>query len=190
MARERLVGYDVIFPGTTRHPQAAVHAVIERPPLLGHAKPSLTAWTDLVDEVAGADGSRVVVSSEFFADADDDAVRRVIADLDGPRVHVVVTLRPLTSILPSQWQQYVQHGLRMRYEAWLDAMFNKPPYAKPTPTFWQRHHHGRLVERWSAAVGPQNLTVLVVDQSKPETLLRTFESLLALPDGLLLPRRG
>jgi hypothetical protein len=102
-------------------------------------------------------------------------------------VHVAVTLRPLTRILPSQWQQYVQNGLRMRYEAWLDTMFNKPPFTKPTPTFWQRHRHDRLIERWSAAVGRENLTVIVVDQSNPQMLLRTFESLLGLPSGLLVP---
>lgn len=190
VARERLAGHDVLFPGTTRHPRAAVHAVTGRPPLLGHIRPDLTAWTHLAGDVTGAGDGRVVVSSEFFADADDDAVRRVVADLGGPRVHVVVTLRPLTRILPSQWQQYVQNGLRLRYEAWLEAMFDKPPYAEPTPTFWQRHHHGRLVERWSAAVGPRNLTVIVVDQAEPAMLLRSFESLLALPAGLLVPEEG
>jgi hypothetical protein len=189
-ARERLTPYGVVFPGTGQHPMAAVHAVIGRPPLLGHAKPSLSAWTELVDEVAGAGDNRVAISSEFFSDGDDSAVPRIVEDLGGRRVHVVVTLRPLAKILPSQWQQYVQNGLRMRYDAWLDAMFNKPPYAKPTPTFWRRHRHDELIERWTAAVGPRNLTVVVVDPAQPETLLRTFESLLALPSGILVPEKG
>jgi hypothetical protein len=189
-AREDLVQHDVLFPGAGRHPKAAVHAVTERPPLLGHAKPSLAAWMELVEEVTGAGGSRAVVSSEFFADAEDSALRRIVDDLGGRRVHVVATLRPLARVLPSQWQQYVQNGLRMSYEAWLDTVFKKPPFTKPTPTFWRRHQHDKLIERWSAVVGPENLTVLVVDQEKPEMLLRTFESMLALPDGLLVPEEG
>ena len=57
------------------------------------------------------------LSSEFFAEADDATARRVIADLGGARVHVVVTLRSLTRILPSQWQQYLQNGFDFRYWA-------------------------------------------------------------------------
>ncbi|GAA4496691.1 hypothetical protein GCM10023191_039120 [Actinoallomurus oryzae] len=189
-ARERLADHGVLFPGTGRHPMAAVHAVIGRPPLLGHSRPNLDAWDGLVEEVAGAGADRAVVSSEFFADGDDDAVPRIVEDLGGPNVHVVVTLRPLAKILPSQWQQYVQNGLRMRYDAWLDTMFNKPPHTGPTPTFWRRHRHDELIGRWTSVVGPANLTVVVVDQSRPEMLLRTFESLLGVPEGILVAERS
>ncbi|MFB9833352.1 hypothetical protein [Actinoallomurus acaciae] len=187
-ARERLADHGVVFPGTGRHPMAAVHAVIGRPPLLGHAPPNLGAWDRLVAEVTGAD--RAVVSSEFFADGGDDAVPRIVEDLGGRRVHVVVTLRPLAKILPSQWQQYVQNGLRMRYDPWLETMFTKPPYTGPTPTFWRRHRHDELVGRWTSVVGPANLTVVVVDPSRPEMLPRTFESLLGVPEGVLVPEQS
>ena len=189
-ARESLADRDILYPGTTRHPQSAVHAVIGRPPLLGHAQPDLTSWTRLVAEIDAAGDRRTVLSSEFFADAGEDAVRRVVTDLGGPRVHVVVTLRPLARILPSQWQQYVQNGLRMPYETWLDAAFGRSERSLPTPTFWHRHRHEELVARWSAAVGPEHLTVMVLDPARPDMLLRTFESMLALPDQTLVPEEG
>ncbi len=44
--------------------------------------------------------------------------------------------------------------------------------------------------RWAAAVGAQNLTVIVVDESDRLMLLRTFESLLGLPDGFLVLEDG
>jgi hypothetical protein len=53
------------------------------------------------------------MSIEFFVDAEDSALRRVVEDLGGRRVIVVATLRPLARVLPSQWQQYVQNGLRI-----------------------------------------------------------------------------
>lgn len=189
-ARESLAGRDILYPGTTRHPQSAVHAVIGRPPLLGHARPDPTSWTRLVAEIDAAGDRRTVLSSEFFADAGEDAIRRVVADLGGPRVHVVVTLRPLAKILPSQWQQYVQNGLRMPYATWLDAVFGRTGRSLPTPTFWQRHRHDELVSRWSAAVGPEHVTVLVLDPADPGMLLRTFESMLALPERTLVPEEG
>jgi hypothetical protein len=102
-------------------------------------------------------------------------------------VHVLVTLRPLAKIMPSQWQQYVQNGLRMSYEDWLEHMLRKPPYEKPNPSFWRRHRHDRLVERWARVVGPERVTVVVVDDRDRGGLLRTFERLLGLPENLLKP---
>jgi hypothetical protein len=69
-------------------------------------------------------------------------------------------------------------------------MFNQPPYEQPTITFWQRHHHDRLVDRWASIVGPERLLVIVVDESDPDSLMRTFEKLTDLPDGLLEPEAG
>jgi hypothetical protein len=129
-----------------------------------------------------------VVSSEFFADAEDDAtIARIVEELGGDRVHVLVTLRPLVRIMPSQWQQYVQNGLRTGYGQWLEHMLRKAPYEQPTPSFWRRHRHDRLVERWARAVGPERITVVVVDDRDRDGLLRTFEALLGLPENLLQP---
>ncbi len=65
-------------------------------------------------------------------------------------------------------------------------MLNKPPYSKPTPSFWQRHRHDALVERWASIVGPENVTVIVPDENDRSFLLRSFEELLGLPAGLLV----
>lgn len=71
-------------------------------------------------------------------------------------------------------------------EDWLDHMLRKAPYEKPSPSFWHRHRHDRLVGRWSRAVGPDRMTtVVVVDDSDRDGLLRTFEALLGLPGELL-----
>src|SRR4029077_8765261 len=137
-------------------------------------------------EIRAADDQRVVLSSEFFAEADDAAARRVIADLGGARVHVVLTLRSLTRILPSQWQQYLQNGFHFQYLEWLEGILSDPPRT-PTPGFWRRHRHDQLVERWAAENGPDNLTVIVVDESDRLMLLRVFESMLGLPGGFLVP---
>lgn len=190
-ARKRLAEHGVVYAGgARRQPSWAALAITGNgTKLVGYRPATMSDWTSLVDEVAAAGDQRVVVSSEFFADADDDTARRVVTELGGERVHVVVTLRPLTSIIVSQWQQYLQNGLRTSYDKWLDAMFNKPPSSSLTPTFWQRHRHDRLVERWAAEVGTDNVTVVVADESDPRMLVDTFESLLGLPSGFLVPER-
>jgi hypothetical protein len=187
LARERLAAHGVVYAGADRQPMRATLAVTGRPAMLGESRPDMAYWDKLARDVREAGDQRVVISSEFFADGDDATARRVVADLGGPRVHVVVTLRPLARVMPSQWQQYLQNGLRTPYLEWLDGMLRQPPYEQPTPTFWQRHRHDRLVARWAAAAGAQNVTVIVVDGSDRLALLRTFESMLALPGGFLVP---
>lgn len=189
LARERLAEHGVLYAGNgKRHPWAAAHVVTGRPQMVGEREPRPEDWTRLVEEIATTDARRIMLSSEFFADSDDAAAQRVVDELGGPRVHIAVTLRPLAKILASQWQQYVQNRTRHTYDAWLDVIFTKPPGSKPNPTFWGRHNHGRLVERWVKALGdPERLTVIVVDERDRQMLLRTFESLLALPSGFLVP---
>jgi len=187
LARARLAAHGVFYAGADRSPVRATLAVTVRPAMLGEASPDIALWDNLVRTVREAGDQRVVISSEFFDDADDAVARRVVADLGGPRVHVVATLRPLARIMPSQWQQYLQNGLRTPYLEWLDGMLRKPPYDQPTPTFWQRHRHDKLIARWAAAAGVPNVTVIVVDGSDRLALLRTFESLLGLPAGFLVP---
>ncbi len=189
-ARSALAEHGVVYAGRERQHMMAALAVTGGKGLYGDPQASMPHWNRLVEQVAAAEDRRVVVSSEFFDDADPATARRIVEELGGQRVHVVVTLRPLAKILPSAWQQYVRNKLRLSYQDWLDAMLNKPPYVEPTTTFWQRHRHDVLVDRWATIVGPQNLTVVVVDESDRLELMRTFERLLGVPPGLLAPEHG
>ncbi|MFJ4198467.1 hypothetical protein ACIP2Y_02385 [Streptomyces sviceus] len=186
-AKDLLPEHGVVFPAHTRHPMEAALAACARPAMMGDTAPTEKHWTRLLEQVGAAGGKTSVISSEFFADAeDDDTVARIVEQLGGS-VHVLVTLRPLVRIMPSQWQQYVQNGLRMGYEDWLTHMLRKAPYEQPNPSFWRRHRHDRLVGRWARAVGPRRVTVVVVDDRERTALLRTFEQLLGLPENLLQP---
>jgi hypothetical protein len=189
-ARKKMRSHGVVYAGKGRQHQMAALAVTGGKGLLGDRPAERADWDNLVSEVRTTLNSRVIVSSEFFDGADDDVARMVVDELGGDRVHVVVTLRPLAKILPSAWQQYVRNRLRHTYDEWLEAMFNEPPYAMPTVTFWQRHHHDVLVERWAKIVGPERLLVIVVDETDPDSLMRTFERITELPVGLLEPETG
>jgi len=186
LARERLAARGVVYPGRGRQPLWPVLAVTGQPALRGEPRPEITYWDHLVRDISAAGDQRVVLSSEFFAEADDTTARRVVEDLGGASVHVVVTLRSLTRILPSQWQQYLQNGYHFRYLEWLEGILSEPPRT-PTPGFWRRHRHDTLTARWAAAVGAENLTVIVIDESDRLMLLHIFESMLGLPSGFLLP---
>jgi hypothetical protein len=175
-----------VYAGQGRQHQRAALAMTGRPGLIGAPDATPKDWERLVRQVERAGSKRVVVSSEYFDDADAETARAVVEGLGGERVHVVVTLRPLAKILSSAWQQYVRNGLRAGYPRWLDGIFNSPE-REVTPTFWYRQSHGDLVERWASVVGPQRLLVIVLDESDHDSLLRTFERITGLPDRLLQP---
>lgn len=187
--KDQLERHGVLYAGRVRHTARAVYSVTEGRPMVGQPDPNPERWAEIVAEIQASTADRVVLSSEFFADAGPKAIRRIVKDLD-PGLHIVVTLRPVAHIMPSQWQQYVQNGTRWRYEEWLHQMLKVPPYRKPTPTFWHRHRHDELIQRWADVVGPERVTVIVVDRSDHSALLRSFEELLALPTGLLQPVDG
>ena len=185
--RPALKRHGVHYAGKGRQPMSAALAAASNKIVPGHPADSLKAWPKLLKEVKSSSADRVVVCSEFFSNADDETARSIVEQLGDDRTHVVITLRPLVKIIPSQWQQYVQDYMRFSYDAWLDAMFNKTGSTKISPNFWRRHRHDQLVERWAAAVGRDNLTVVVLDESDPKMLLRTFEQMLGLPEETLVP---
>jgi hypothetical protein len=175
--------------GKTRNPAAAVRAVTDQAaPTSGGKPPSMLFWNDLLGEARRAREPRVVVSSEFFSWATTEAIERIARDLDGQRLHVVVTLRPLGRILPSQWQQNVQAGMIQTYEEWLGQVFGERP-GKARDAFWQLHRHDLLIERWAAVLGAERMTAVVVDERDHAMLLRVFEGFLGLREGTLVAER-
>ena len=184
-ARGDLLAQGVRYAGRGRHPMSAVLAVSGRPSVTDAEPPPIKLWTSLLGEVRGATEPRVVLSSEFFADAPPEAISRIVADLDRARVQVVVTLRPLARILASQWQQHVQGGMQQPFDAWLASTF--AAHDRGTATlFWRRHRHDALVERWAEVVGRERVTVVVVDERDHAFLLRSFERLVGVREGTLV----
>jgi hypothetical protein len=183
--RDRLRANGVVYPGIERYHKSAGIAITEARGNTGDAPVTMAAWADLVSEVKAAGPTRVFVSSEWLCRATDRQAQRVVRGLGGGGVHIVATLRPLTKILPSAWQQYVKDGYVGDYEGWLHGTLNAAAYSSPTPWFWIRHRHDAVLARWAAVVGPQNVTAIVVDSRDHGLLFRQFEALLALPSGFL-----
>ena len=155
--------------------------------LSGDEPPSEALWKNLIADVHRANTPRAVLSSEFLCDASKAAATEIVNQIGRDRVHVVVTVRPLAKILPSAWQQYVRNMLTTPYDEWLDAMFNRPPYRDPTPSFWRRHRHGKLVAKWASVVGPDNVSVIIADERDRNGMIHAFEDLLGLPAATLIP---
>ena len=146
-------------------------------------------WEDLVAEVASAGASRVCVSDENFARAEPDVVDRIVRELGGDRPHVVAVARRLDRFLPSQWQERVKAGIPTPFDDWLgEVLGDEPARSWERWNVWMGHDTEALVTRWAARVGPENVTLIVSDESDRRQLADTFEALLGLPSGTLQPR--
>ena len=187
-AHDALPAHGVRDAGGSRHPAAAIHAVLGRKSAFsGGTVPPISRWNALAREVRRAGEPRVIVSSEFLADALPEHIERIVADLAPRDVHVLLTLRPLARILPSQWQQHVCGGNTVAFEDWLDAVFQHPG-RRPGSSFWRRHRHHQLVERWASVIGASKVTVIALTDGDPGGVLRHAETLLGLEPGLLAPQ--
>lgn len=145
------------------------------------------AWEQIRADLLDDGVPRRVFSRETFANAGDARARRLVEQLG--RVHVVVSVRPLAELIPSQYSQFIQSGLTtLPFDRWLDALFAEDAGDRSVRQFWKRHRHERQVRRWGGVVGADNLTVIVVDRRDRSFLAHAFEQLLALRTGTLADR--
>jgi hypothetical protein len=194
--RDLLAEHGVLWAGGLAHPMSAAMAAAGNQLATGQQGAGDERWAELAAEVRESTARMTVVSSEFFSDAPQSRVAGIVDALGAEQTRVVITLRPVTRILASQWQQYMQNQPLVKYvgnpdyEGWLDLVLNHPDQQDVSPSFWRRHRHDRLVEKWADAIGPERLVVVVVDDARPRDILTSFEQLTGLPVGLLQPREA
>ena len=190
-ARPELLEHGVRYPGKLQAQHRAALALLGRPwgwNSRGGSVMDRRHFDTLVRRTSKHDG-RVVISSEFFCEAPEEKARETIEALGGPdKVTVVVTLRNLGKLLPSSWQQYLKYGLTTAYEKWLEDVFASPGSSKISPTFWRRHDHGEVLTRWAAAVGAENVNVLVLEDVDRSAQFRAFAQMLDIPEDVLVSR--
>lgn len=146
---------------------------------------SVKHWKELARQINASDAETILISSEFFSELDSDAIKTIKGAIKNRKVEVVFTVRPLVKLLGSSYQQYLKYGIKADYTTWLHSVLDKPGESKINPTFWQRHFHGKVVGRWVNVLGAENVTVIIVDESKPEFLFDSINQYLQLPKGFL-----
>ncbi|WP_435770565.1 hypothetical protein [Nocardioides sp. SYSU DS0651] len=187
--RAVLAGHGVHYPGGGRQPWTAANQALTLSP----ERPDgpLDRWHKLLEEIESAGSPRTVISSEAFARADRHAAAAVVEALGRDRVHVVLTMRPPADLLSSNWWQSVAGGGRRSYVEWLEAIL-KPDDAGnlADAAFWFRTRFDTIAARWAEIVGPENVTAVSLAGQPRDFVLRVFEQLTALPEGILVPGPG
>lgn len=144
-----------------------------------------TKWKKFVKKTKAAK-STFLASSEFFTELTPEQIQKLKHDVKAEKYEIIFTIRPLAKMLASSYQQYLKYGVKANYEKWLHEMLDEPGASKATPSFWRRNFHGQAIQKWADEFGAENITVIVVDETKPEFLYDAFTKYLGLPDGLLV----
>lgn len=189
-SRSELETYGVRYPGRRQAHHAAAIAVIGKTwgwTGKGGVQKDRESFVRLGRQIAAHPG-RVIVSSEHWCESPDEVAQETVMALGASRVQVVITVRNVGNLLSSSYQQYLKYGLRARYEPWLENLFAKDDGSRMSPSFWLRNHHDVVVERWAKAVGPDRVTVVVLEDVQRQAMFVAFAQLLGIPPEILTSR--
>jgi hypothetical protein len=158
----------------------------------GQPRPDFGLWETFAARVADSTADRVFVSNEDFSRATPDQIGRIVGDLGGDRIHVVLGARRFDRFLPSQWQERVKAGETRAYDEWLAVVLDRDSEEQSWErhNVWRSHDLQQLVARWSSYVDRSRIHVVVLDEGDRRQLPETFERLLDLPEETLRPVTG
>ena len=180
--RDALRERGVVVPGSERRDHLWASRTVRHDPAQKRApEHHRTAWRRLVEELGASRGTGLV-SHEFFAAASADQARAMVAELPTDDVHVVVTAREPLGLFTASWQESLKNG----------ATTPMPDYGRdesPKPTAiwnWRTLDLRLVLERWSQAVPPERIHVVVLDPDAPrEDVWRRFAGVIGFsPDGI------
>ena len=180
--RDRLRERGVVVPGEERRD----HLWATRTVCADHSPDRLPerqrgAWPRLLAELGSSAGTGLI-SHEFFAAASPEQAQAMVQALPTPEVHLVVTAREPLGLFTASWQESLKNG----------GTTPMPDYArrvsrKSTAIWNWRTLDLRLVlERWSQAVPPERIHVLVLDPTAPQDdVWRRFAGVVGFsPEGI------
>ena len=157
--REALRARGIVVPGEERRDHLWSSRVVREQRSVQRApEREQTAWARLQEELATSEGTGLV-SHEFFAAASAEQAAAMVDALAPAEVHLVVTAREPLGLFTASWQESLKNG----------SATPMPEYAtkvstKPTKIWNWRTLDLRLVlERWTVAVPPERVHVLVLD---------------------------
>ncbi|MEJ7719270.1 MAG: hypothetical protein WKF58_01940 [Ilumatobacteraceae bacterium] len=90
------------------------------------------------------------------------------------------TLRSLESLIPSTWQQYIKAGSSFDYEIAAARHDARIGQHQRDAVVLEGNNHGRLVERWSKAVGADRAAVAVIEGGDRRSIYDLFEDIIGL----------
>lgn len=178
--RELLGQFGVLVVGEQHVDRVQAALQVREDPRWGQLPPARQdMWGTLVRAITSWPGKSAVLSYELFSAATAEQAQRVLADLAGIEVHVVITARDLARSVPSAWQERLKFGLTTPLEAW------EPPSAdRPGSEWgWRTTDPASVAERWGGSLPASRVHIVTMPRSSDgATLWQRFATVCGIAD--------
>ncbi|WP_408897869.1 hypothetical protein ACJ5H2_01895 [Nocardioides sp. R1-1] len=147
-------------------------------------------WEELARDFRTSDARCTFWSSESLCVAQAPRLPYLAEQL-GADTRIVVTLRPLGSLMVSHWQQWLRRRGTESLEEWAANQFAAVTvdgevtveYTRFMPAL-HRFSLRRIVEEWGAVFGEERIVLVVPDPADRARTFRVFERLMGVPELL------
>jgi hypothetical protein len=144
------------------------------------------ALAETTRQLANAAGDRVLISNEDLVELDPEAIERLleVTAAAGLDLHIVVTIRDWAQQIPSEYQQFLRHGMAESYPDYISQVRNRE--GRWGEHFWRRQDPLDIVTRWKA-VDPGRVSFLVVPSYSvdPDGLFRLMGETVGFDHALI-----
>ncbi|HET7329011.1 MAG TPA: hypothetical protein VFJ14_17195 [Nocardioidaceae bacterium] len=174
---DALRDFGLLWLGGSAEQQAAAvnefrHAETTMPDQVG-------AWDGLRQQAARHPGD-ALLSHELLASLPAQRVRPFLEALQAAETTVIITVRDLSRVIPSRWQETTQNRGTTSWADYLDAVCSDRTDSDVHRNFWRQADVGKVLRNWSAVVPPERIKLVTVPPSTAERgeLWRRFASII------------
>ncbi len=178
----------VLFPGGDEPRKAQVRAVRAMLRSGGPAGPP--AWRQLRREALDYQGSTSVISMEFLSFCGRLQAKEIVSSLAPAEVHVVLTVRDASRVLPSAWATSTRNRQTRSWPDYAAALLagrdaDRRQYRRSVRAL----NVPRMLRVWGRLLPPERLHVVTVPPSgsEPALLWRRFAAALGVDHAVLVP---
>ncbi|MBS44801.1 MAG: hypothetical protein CMH83_16875 [Nocardioides sp.] len=145
-------------------------------------------WASLCRDAKQHDGL-TIMSHELLGGADPEQARRALAELDGVRVDVVLTVRDLVRQATSEWQERVKNGSSRRFTRFQRRVVRQIDRGNFSSGFWLNQDPVGALDRWATGLDPARVHVVVAPPSgsDPGALWQSFGEAIGVDTSTLDP---
>jgi hypothetical protein len=183
--RSELAAQGVVLPG--HHPQDHFRASQDLRGIEKLASDPAGSWTgewEILARQAQQAPKAAVISHELFSAADSGQAERAVRSLEPAEVHVVLTVRDMSTLLPAEWQETVKHRNTLGWEDWLADVIDRESVSADRRQwwFWRVHDTLAILGLWSRHVPADRVHVIMTPPrgSDQALLWQRFASLLGI----------
>lgn len=185
--RTRLAERGVLLAGYSHRDHSLASRDLRETPRLASdpAASWLGEWEVLTRQALRA-GEAAVISDELLVACTPAQADRGVRSLLTAELHVIVTVRDITALLPAEWQESVKVGGTVPWEDWLKGVMETAPATDRRARSWFWTVHGTLANlgMWSQHIPPDQVHVITVPrQAPPDALWARFASVLGVDPG-------